>query len=339
MSNPIIFKNTVVDLLRLARFGATIADAYTCAIFVPKLNLKEVLAPEKALERHTPLTLAAYYSNSDSIYDDCIIDSGKGLIPWVSQNKESIHISPYKQDSRMLGFYKSNNFIRSFIGIPIALNAKSYGAVLTCDSKHQDAFNKKQGRLLSELALEIGKIIKLHAEQKAKSSKKIRANNVDAFVKNAAELISKKGIRNTKLLRLDFQNCLEMEHALGIATFEQFIAHLKDSCKKALPPESTFAELNNGSLLVALDSMLVEFYHNKVKGLIKHLTEKYRRQNCLPKLELKLATNLSPFFRPSEQANALECTLFSLDMQVQKLMEDYLDEDEESVDKIRVGLR
>lgn len=326
MSSPIIFKNTVIDLLRLARFGATIADAHTCAIFVPNLSLKEVLAPEKAIERHTPISLAAYYSESDSINENAEIDSGKGLIPWVSQNRESIHISPYKQDSRMLGFYDSNNFIRSFIGIPIALNTKSYSAVLTCDSKHQNAFNKKQGRLLSELALEIGRIIKLHAEQKVQTRKKIRANDVDGFIKSTAELIQRKGLRNTSLLRIDFSNYLTMEHALGIPTFEQLISHLKDSCKKSLPPESTFTQLQNGSIIIALDSMLVEFYQNKVKGLIKHLTEKYRRQNCLPKLELGITHNVTPFYRPSEQASALECALFSLDIQVQSLVEVEMEE-------------
>ena len=270
------------DLCRLARFGANIADAHSCFIFVPG----RVLGSKSARGGHggdDGLMLGGHHSFSADVFKECVLPRGSGLIGWVAKHNRSIHVSPFERDSRTLGVYSADQQLKSFIGIPIRLGGVlSEGeecavGVIACDSKKAFAFSKVQGKLLEDLAAEVAREVELADRCERQGS---YAVSWEAFLHCGEQLVQALGGNALEVLRVRQTNFGAMERALGLGVAIQTAEQVVRLVQQTLPPHFPFFRLPNGEMVMVLDNMMTSFYEGKIRAICSHVGVGHRQKVC-----------------------------------------------------------
>ena len=255
------------NLCRIAQFGANLADAYSCLIFLPR-NF-----PRSENSKHDKqLELYGFHSLSTKILKHALIPSGTGLIGWVAKHKRSIHVSPFEHDSRTLGVYKNDEELKSFIGIPIDLSrinkSLNMHGVLACDSKKSFAFSKLQGKLLENLSDEISNTLSLicssHNQGRA-------SNSWNAFITDSLNFISSLGTSSSEVIRLELKGCGSLESKTGTKQSSQLLDQLHRLIEQSLPPHFPFLKLPHGDSVIVSDNMMSAYFENKIIAMCEHL--------------------------------------------------------------------
>jgi len=256
------------DLCRMARFGANLADAHSCLIFLPSESLIDIEKPEK-----DTLVLVGHHSLSSEVIENRVIQSGFGLIGWVAKNHRSIHVSPFERDSRTLGIYKEDQDLKSFIGIPI--NLSSFGGdndqicgVIACDSKKAYAFSKIQGKLLEDLAAEVSNTISLHRRI---STGEFLNSSWETFKHRGHQLAKALGKDAIEVLRLRPENFYHVEEKHGIDYASALIDQVVRLIRQTLPPHFPLFRTPTGDIVILLDNMMTSFFANKIDNLCNHM--------------------------------------------------------------------
>jgi diguanylate cyclase (GGDEF)-like protein len=138
------------DIDNLIKLIASVAEAFTAALFLPA-------------ERGSSLNLAACHSLSPHIQHDCSIEVGSGLIGWVAANGEPITVSDFKPETTTLGFYRSDEEIKSFLAVPVPLGDRR--GVLSIDSKRSYVFPPRMQKLMTLFADHVGSLVHNSAVQ------------------------------------------------------------------------------------------------------------------------------------------------------------------------------
>jgi hypothetical protein len=259
------------DLCRLARFGANISDSHSCFIFVPPCFLDPITSSESEAEY---LDLGGYHSLSPDILEPCRLTRGIGIIGWVAKHRQSIHVSPFEHDSRTLGTYTSDQKLKSFIGIPIALQLPGgtcCAGVVGCDSKKSYAFSKLQGKLLEDLAFEISNTLKLALLQLRRDD---REASWQQFLARGETLLEALGHNAVEVLRVRTGNFTQLEAALGTGDCIAMVDQVLRFIQQALPPHFPAYRMPNGDIILVVDNMMSSYYENKISALANHVTRK-----------------------------------------------------------------
>ncbi len=267
------------DLYRLARFGANIADAHSCLIFLPaNLMAQLTCSPSSFGHNNQELVIAGYHSLCSDIVKDFSVASGTGLIGWVAKHGRSIHVSPFEMESRTLGIYSTDQQLKSFIGVPINLTSQtSQGpcwGVIACDSKKSYAFSKPQGKLLEDLAAEVANTVQLLLSYSSQGQSDIAWQT---FLRRSEELASALGHNSIELMRLKTDNFDHLETTMGTSGCLYLSEQMFRLFQQALPPHFPITRLINGDILVCLDSMMSSFYENKFNAICNHIASLGRR--------------------------------------------------------------
>lgn len=276
-------------LLRLARFGANIGDAFGCYIFLPPQQTSHFSAhSENDGNKH--VVLAGYHSLSNDVIPGCKIEIGHGLIGWVARHRRSIHVSPFERDSRTLGLYHSDQSLKSFIGIPIACPSAECGdltGVIACDSKKSFAFSKIQGKLLEDLACEISSHLKLSAQINQNSTQK---NNWQTFINAAHHLGESLGRDCLEIMRIRQDNYHELEKRFGAGRAFAMVEQVYRLIEQAAPEHFPQIRLPNGDLIIVVDNMMTSLIENKILAFCEHcgINCKVAGKNVRIKVELAI---------------------------------------------------
>jgi hypothetical protein len=278
------FSNLQKDLSRLAAFGLNIADAHSCFILVPPLAIARCSPLQSAAnsepnnnqpESHQFLEIGGICSLSQEVVENAKIFLDSGLIGWVAKHGKSIHVSPFEHDSRTLGVYSSDQQLKSFIGIPIAIGEPDFAGktehtgVIACDSKKSFAFSKVQGKLLEDLAREVANTISLHQRTALVATQQ---PCWDIFLESACALGHSLGVLSLEILRIhqnDFEN---LERAVGTMKAIELTRQAQRLIQQALPPLYPSLLLPNGDIIVALDTMMSTLIENKIRAVCQHLS-------------------------------------------------------------------
>ena len=262
------------DLCRMAKFGANLADAHSCFIFLPTESLTEIAKPEK-----DALMLVGFHSLSSNVIENRVIPGGYGLIGWVSKNHRSIHVSPFERDSRTLGVYGGDQELKSFIGIPITLPSvdgleRGHSGVIACDSKKAYAFSKLQGKLLENLALEISNLLELH--DRIAMSEAVNSS-WESFKSHALQLAKALGPQAVEVLRLQPANFEAIEGLIGMERATCIFDQICRLIRQTLPPHFPMFRSASGDIIIMLDNMMTSFFANKIEALCRHLSGRGER--------------------------------------------------------------
>jgi GAF domain-containing protein len=259
-------KPEINSLHRMARFGANIADAYGCYIFLPPWQIYNDIPDTNQKDQ---IVLAGAHSLSNDLIKNCSIEVGHGLIGWVAKHKRSIHVSPFERDSRTLGLYHSDQSLKSFIGIPIFIESENQdiAGVMACDSKKSFAFSKLQGKLLEDLACEISSHLRLNAKLSQNSKQK---NSWQNFLNLSSRLSDSIGRDSIEILRIKVENYAELEKILGSGRALAVCEQLHRLIEQSVPAQFPFIRFGNGDLVIALDNMMTSFIENKILALSEH---------------------------------------------------------------------
>lgn len=253
------------ELSRLARFGANVADAYTCLIFLPSSLLSE----ERRVGSET-LEIVGAHSLSTDLVSHCRITVGSGLIGWVAKHRRTIHVSPFDRDSTTLGIYSVDQMLKSFIGIPVPLSESDdapYG-VVTCDSKKSFAFSKLQGKLLEDLAAQVTSTVSLATSFHRRSGGEL---GWSAFIRRAQQLCEALGFPSIEVLRLRFTNLDSLEESVGCSAAIDAVDQVHRLIQQALPPHFPSFRLPQGDIVLVVDNMMTSFYENKLRAVCDHM--------------------------------------------------------------------
>lgn len=250
------------NLCRLAQFGANIADAHSCFIFLPT----RVAKPERAVINNGQghLELTGFHSLSNDIVTDCLIDSQTGLIGWVAKHARSIHVSPFDRDSRTLGIYAVDQLLKSFIGIPVRIERGQLAGVIACDSRKSFAFSKLQGKLLENLSEEVSSTVRLLSQAPAQASYEQAFHQ---FLVKAKALEVALGSNSLHVFRLKLMNFPKLESALGTVRAFELVEQLFRLIIQALPPHFPAIRLPHGHIVAVVDNMMSSFYESKVRAM------------------------------------------------------------------------
>ncbi len=118
----------------LLRTVADSLDAHTSALFVRGSG--------------GMLKLEAWHSLSDHIDPNAEVKLGDGPVGWVMREQRPLNIARFKQDSRIIGIYKDDVGVRSFMAVPLP----DERGVLMVDSKTRLKFTDKHLNILLSFA-------------------------------------------------------------------------------------------------------------------------------------------------------------------------------------------
>ena len=260
------------ELGRLTRFGANLAEAHSCAIFLPS---SVVQLFERALSADTShLELSAIHTMCSEVDSETIIAAGVGLIGWVSKHRRAIHVAPFEHDSRTLGMYTDDVAIKSFIGVPVLLDrlARSGSGVacgaLVCDSKKSYAFSKLHAKMLDELAGQIASTIHF---AEALLARRGSDNSWDGFMTQAHQLSDALGLTSLDVLRLRLTEYAKLESEIGTQAAARLTEQVTRLVQQSLPPHFPIYKAPNGDLIVVLDNMMTAFFENKIKAVCERV--------------------------------------------------------------------
>ncbi|NPA94816.1 MAG: GAF domain-containing protein [Thermodesulfobacteria bacterium] len=135
----------------LLRAVADSLDAHTSALFirVPKGRLR----------------LEAWHSLSDCIDEAAEIEIGHGPVGWVMREQRPLNIARFKQDSRIIGLYRDDVGIKSFLAVPLPEDA----GVIMVDSKTRLKFTDKHLNIMMSFAqcvMQLLNVSRLEAENR-----------------------------------------------------------------------------------------------------------------------------------------------------------------------------
>ena len=129
-----------IILGHLIELIGNVSDAYTCALFTMEPNEKK-------------LVLSEHFTLSRNLDRGAKIAIGKGPIGLAAQTRKPQLIENFDQNTRILGIYKKNEDLKSFIALPVVYADQV--AVLAIDTKEQYQFSIKLQKILSEFAQQI----------------------------------------------------------------------------------------------------------------------------------------------------------------------------------------
>ena len=129
-----------IILGHLIELTGNIADAYTCALFTMEPNGKN-------------LVLSEHFTLSRNLDRGAKIAIGKGPIGLAAQTLKPQLIENFDQNTSILGIYKKNEDLKSFIALPVVYADKV--AVLAIDTKERYQFSIKLQKILSEFAQQV----------------------------------------------------------------------------------------------------------------------------------------------------------------------------------------
>ena len=129
-----------IVLGHLIELVGNIADAYTCALFTMTPDEKKLI-------------LIEHFTLSHNLDRGAKISLGKGPIGLAAQTCKPQLIENFDQDTCILGMYKKNEDIKSFIALPIVYSDQI--AVLAIDTKEHYQFSIKLQKILSEFAQQV----------------------------------------------------------------------------------------------------------------------------------------------------------------------------------------
>ena len=264
-------KSNSENLHRLARFGANIADAYGCYIF---LRYNKIFGKNNSAAENQALNnqviLCGYHSLSNDVIANCKIEVGHGLIGWVAKHKRSIHVSPFERDSRTLGLYFNDQSLKSFIGIPVYCDTndeENIAGVVACDSKKSFAFSKLQGKLLEDLACEISFHLKMTLQIMQST---VNKNSWHKFISMTNNLSASIGRDSLEIFRIKLENFYELEKTLGSGRALAMTEQVYKLIEQSIPPQFPFLRLSNGDMLLALDNMMTSLIENKIAAFCEY---------------------------------------------------------------------
>ncbi len=271
--------NLGAELTRLARFGANVSDSFSCFIFLPS-KIARPFAGESLELAETGATeclhLVGHHSLCHDIVDRCAVACGTGLIGWVAKHRRSIHVSPFEHDSRTLGTYRTDQELKSFIGVPILLEGAEGEpcGVIACDSRKSFAFSKLQGKLIEELALQAATLVQYAAATRSTGGFE---NSYESFLDAGAALAQSMSVSTLGLLRIRPLNLTALEQSIGVEGSIKLFDQVVRLVKQTLPQGTPFCKLPNGELMAAVDNMMTSFYESRIEAIAGHATEKGNR--------------------------------------------------------------
>lgn len=294
------------DLKRLTRLAANVADAHTCALFLPTgllsnssplftpasnhtvgspiatatpgmIQLRRVVeSPTTA--RLRSIEMVAAHSMAPTLSRDCRIQVGSGLLGWVAEHGRPIHIAPFDADSSTLGLYADSEQLKCLAALPVPMPAEYRDAqqchgVLMCDSKRPLSFSKTQFKLLEDITTEISRVLFWALFKREGASLESSWEN---FTSRAEGLASAIGSDSVEFLRIVVETFAEMERDVGISGAVRRSDQFFRLVQQALPPHFPATRLPQGDILIALDNMMSAFFQNKIQSLVKHLSDEQK---------------------------------------------------------------
>ncbi len=267
----------VAHLNQLASLGLNLTDAHSCFIFLPT--------------RRGSLKLVGAHSLCREIVRDFELPNGSGLIGWIARHRRAIHVSPFENDSRTLGVYRSDQQLKSFIGAPIIVpclpddegsspeQASALGCgVIACDSRKSFAFSKLQGRLLEGLALQAAQTVGLLLESAGQRERfPSGKQGLSQFVQGVQKLGHSLGLSAVEVLRLRCKNFSGLELGYGTQKSIEVFEQVEKLVAQCLPEHSPRMRLPSGELLVAIDSMTGAFYESRIRAVCAHVAQTGQR--------------------------------------------------------------
>lgn len=279
------------ELTRLARFGANLADAYSCLIFLPsdlcsgtpsrssqtssnQAVIQSSSGRDSVVAESDTLDLVGVHTLSNAVIHDCRIKRGNGLVGWVATHRRAIHVSPFERDSTTLGTYTVDQQLKSFIGIPVTISAGQVDSeplmgVITCDSKKSFAFSKLQGKLLEDLAEQVASVVQLSSDHFRRSGGEL---DWPAFMVRTRQLAEALGGNSIEVLRVRLTNLNELECSIGTPGVMDLLDQVQRLVQQALPPHFPSFRTVQGDLVLALDNMMTQFYENKIRAIGEHIS-------------------------------------------------------------------
>ena len=224
------------------------------------------------------LDLGGYHSLSRDVLSPCRLLRGVGIIGWVAKHRQPIHVSPFEHDSRTLGMYKTDQHLKSFIGIPIPLEASNRSGemcgVLGCDSKKAYAFSKLQSKLLQDLSIEIAHTIHL--------TRLIPYHNHNddswsSFLTKGQAVVEALGAGAAQILRAALINFSSLENSIGTGACVDLLDQVYRLIQQVLPPHFPCFCLPSGDVLIIVDNMMSAYYENKITAIASRITHKGER--------------------------------------------------------------
>jgi hypothetical protein len=294
------------DLKRLTRLAANVADAHTCALFLPTGLLttsSPLLTPISNQTTGSPITtvtsgtielrrvvespvgvklrsieLVAAHSLAPTLARDCRIQVGSGLLGWVAEHGRPIHIAPFDADSSTLGIYADSEQLKSLAALPVPMpteyrDAQQCHGVLMCDSKRPFSFSKTQVKLLEDVTTEISRVLFWALFKREGTSLESSWEN---FTSRAEGLASAIGNDSVEFLRIAIETFADMERDIGVSGAVRRSDQFFRLVQQALPPHFPVTRLPQGDILIALDNMMSAFFQNKIQTLVKHLGDEQK---------------------------------------------------------------
>ncbi len=294
------------DLKRLTRLAANVADAHTCALFLPTGLLStstSLLTPVSNQVAGSPITtvtsgtielrrvvespvtarlrsieMVAAHSLAPTLARDCRIQVGSGLLGWVAEHGRPIHIAPFDADSSTLGIYADSEQLKSLAALPVPMPAEYRDAqqchgVLMCDSKRPFPFTKTQVKLLEDVTTEISRVLFWALFKRESTSME---SSWEGFTARAEGLASAIGNDSVEFLRIAVETFADMERDVGVSGAVRRSDQFFRLVQQALPPHFPVTRLPQGDILIALDNMMSAFFQNKIQTLVKHLSDEQK---------------------------------------------------------------
>jgi hypothetical protein len=137
--------------------------------------------------------------------------------------------------------------------------------VVICDSKKAFAFSKLQGKLLEDLALQVGTTVRLIVRQSLRSNS---SRQDEHFRTMSEQFLRELGPAASELVRISVQNLHELESTLGLRESQDALNQLWRLAEQTLPPHFPRTVHCGTEFLVLCDNMLSQLIENKLRSLV-----------------------------------------------------------------------
>ena len=175
--------HALTDTLNTIR---NITDAYSCCLF---------MIEEDAFR------LCAAVSDSKALKSEILRQNGKNQLSWIDENDQP-HIKDRLSSRNSLGYYSSNEDIKTFIGLPVSIGEGGSRAILCIDGQ-EDSFSKEDEKIL----LLAGSTVAGHLKSSAAMDEmRIEAREFHSFYNFTKELNSSLDIELMLDAALEFSS-------------------------------------------------------------------------------------------------------------------------------------
>lgn len=262
------------DMGRFSALAANILDAYSTLIVLPS-GLSELPSPTRGVPGES-LTVISSHSLSSRLKVPCVLPAKNGVIGWVARTGRPVHLAHFDRDSSALGYYASNEPLKSFIAHPIVPPANDamdsshrLHGVLVADSRKSYAFGPVQQKILGQLCEQLSFQLSLFHDLRA-TDRKI-SDPWERFWKKSEALVERRGLKNVALFVV---RLVDHESASGASFCKRaeeawkFFACLRGMCE----PESPFLVHEASQCAVwCLDRMLLSVLETRIEALSSSL--------------------------------------------------------------------